>query len=132
MVLGDLSDYLTSGGIASVTIYQGFLPDIPDKAMAIYEIPGLPAVHAMNAAAGAALVERPGVQFVVRDVVDEYATARTAIDAVWKLIDGLPSRSINGVAYKWAMARQSPFTMGRDESGRVLLTFSADVWKALS
>lgn len=131
MLLDDLADYLSSGGIAS-PIYKGVMPEGTDAAVAIYETGGTAPVHAMNPAAGMAVVERPSVQVVCRAAADDYEAARTKAHAIFKLLDGLPTRSINGVEYKWGSARQSPFLFGRDEAGRVLIACNYDIVKELS
>lgn len=131
MFLDDLSDYLSSGGITG-TIFTGVMMDTPDAAVGLYETGGTAPTHAMNPNPGQAVVERPSVQVVCRAAADDYAAARTKAQAIFVLLDGLPTRTINGVAYKWGAARQSPFLMGRDESGRVLVACNFDVVKAMS
>jgi hypothetical protein len=65
-------------------------------------------------------------------VANATARARAPPHSVFKLLSGLPTRSINGTAYKWGAARQSPFLMGRDESGRVLIACNYDIVKEVS
>jgi hypothetical protein len=131
MLLEDLSDYLSSGGIAT-PIYKGLAPESPEAVVVLYETGGLAPTHSMNAAAGQAVVENPRVQVVCRAGQYDYSAARTSADAVFKLLDGLPRRSINGVEYLWGAAVQSPFLMGRDESGRVLVACNYQIVKRLS
>lgn len=131
MLLDDMADYLSSGGITA-TIYTGYLPETPDAALAVYETGGRPPDVAMGNVAGVVSMEWPSVQVVSRNVTDEYATARLLAHNVFKLLQGLPTRTINGTAYQWGMARQSPFLMGRDEAGRVLVACNFDIAKALS
>lgn len=131
MLLDDICDYLSSGGIAG-TIYAGFLPETPDAAMVVYESGGRPPSVAMTPTAGTVSMEWPSVQVVCRDVAFEYAAARSRAHDVFKLMQGLPARTINGTQYHWATARQSPFLMGRDEPGRVLVACNFDIAKALS
>jgi hypothetical protein len=134
MILDDITDYLSSGGVGTVgtNLFKGFLPESPDAATVVYETGGSAPVHAMNPLAGQAVVELPSVQVVCRDVAYEYATARATAHSVFKLLSGLPTRSINGTAYKWGAARQSPFLMGRDEAGRVLIACNYDIVKEVS
>lgn len=134
MLLDDLVDYLTSQGVAttSAPLYKGLLPDEPDLCGVVYETGGLPPVHAMNASAGQAKVERPRVQVVWRASEYDYATARDKAHAAFKLLDGLPARSINGTEYLWGAAVQSPFLMGRDELKRPLIACNYDLVKALT
>lgn len=134
MLLDDMADLISSGGAGTVgtTIFKGLLPDLPDACLAVYESGGFPPVHTMNAGPGTAVVERPRVQVVCRAARDDYQTARTKAHDVMKLLDGLGERAINGTTYKWMIAAQSPFLMGRDENGRVLIAQNFDVVKALT
>lgn len=130
MILDDLGDYLSTGGITG-TIYKGFMPNDPDDCVAIYETGGQAPVHAMNGSAGQAVLERPRVQIVCRSGEYDYSTARTKAQSVFVLMDGMPTRTLNGVAYKWAAAVHSPFLMGRDEHKRPLIACNFDVSKAV-
>lgn len=134
MLLDDLTDYLSSqGGWTNGTnLFAGVSPTKPDACLTIYEAPGLAAVHGMHGSAGQAKEENPAIQVVARAGAEDYAAARVEAHKAWKLLDGLPTRAINGVAYKWGMARQSPFLMGRDAQGRVLVAFNVDIAKELS
>lgn len=136
MILDDLGDYLSSGGIGTVGstgnygIFLGSLPAWPEKAVAIYETGGFSSIHAMSTGPGAAVVERPRVQVVVR--APSYSTGRQKAQDVYRRMDGLRERTINGVRYLWAASVQSPFLMGRDENDRPLIACNYDVMKVLS
>lgn len=135
MLLNDLGDYLSSGGIGTVgtDLFLGTLPTAPDNAVAIYETGGLGAIHAMNPNAGQAKVERPRIQVVSRGGANSYEAARAVAQKAWLLLDGLPTRTINGTQYHWGACVQSPFLMGRDEpANRPLIAFNVDLVKALS
>jgi hypothetical protein len=134
MLLDDITDYLSSGGLGTpgTDLFGGFAPEKPDVAVVVYETGGTAPVHAMDARAGQAVVENPRIQVVCRATQYDYATARTKADQAFKLLDGLPRRSINGVEYLWGEAVQSPFLMGRDESGRVLIACNYQIVKRLS
>lgn len=134
MLLDDITDYLSSGGIGTIgtNLFGGFMPDTPDVAVAVYESGGRPPDVAMGPSAGAVAMEWPSVQVVCRATAYDYAVARTKAHDAFKLLQGLPTRTINGTQYHWGMARQSPFLMGRDEAGRVLIACNYDIAKALS
>lgn len=134
MLLDDAVDYLSSGGlgIAGEDLFKGTMPDAPDVCVAVYETGGLPSVHAMAAGPGLAVVERPRIQVLCRAGRDDYETARSKAHSVFKLLDGLRARSINGTAYKWAAAVQSPFFIGPDQNNRPLISCNFDVVKALT
>lgn len=121
MILDDIADYLSSGGIgtAGTDIFKGLFPsEAPDACVAIYEAGGMEPVKTMAAGPNTSVVERPHVEVVCRAGAFDYATARTKAHAVFKLLDGLPTRTINGTLYEWASAVQSPFPLGRDQNDR--------------
>ena len=136
MLLDDIADLLSSGGIGTVGstanwgIFTGRRPDFPDKVVSVFEYGGAGSLHAMASGAGLAVAERPRVQVVVRS--NAYSTGRTKANDVFRLMDGLRERTINGVTYKWAAAIQSPFLMARDENDRALIACNYEVWKAIS
>lgn len=135
MLLEDLGDYLSSQGgfvVGGTTgdLFLGRMPTDPLQAMTIYEYGGRANVHAMHASPGQAKEETVRVQFVSRAA--DYATARAVAQKAYLLIDGFPTRSINGCAYKWGTALQPPFLMGRDNEQRPLIAFNAEIWKELS
>src|SRR5688500_6227810 len=131
LLLDDIADYLTSGGITG-TIYTGFLPESPDDAVALYEVGGRPPAHAMNALPGQAKAEYPRVQIVTRSVEFGYRTARQKMQNIYKLMDGLPTRTINGTQYDWGTAVQPPFLLHRDANRRPVIACNFDIAKRLS
>ena len=141
MILDDLCDVLSSGGLGTVAstanwgIYKGGLPTTPDKAVAVIETGGLAPVHAMAGSPGKMVAERPRVQVVVRSVATAaggYSTGRQKINDAYRLLDGFGDRTLNGVHYKWIGAVQAPFPMGEDENARPMFAVNFDVTKALS
>lgn len=128
-LLDDLADLLSSGGVTTTT-YKGFLPELPDDALLLSETGGLPPVHAMSGSAGNAVEERPSVQVMRRSPV--YNRARAEMNVIVKLLDGFGDRSINGTRYLWIAAKQSPFPLPTDASGRFLQVCNFDIAKALS
>lgn len=135
MLLDDVGDYLSSGGLGTVgtDIFKGWMPDAPPAAIAIYETGGRAPDHSMASTAGAAVaVEWPRVQVVCRADSFDYDAARTKAHSVFKLLDGLPPRAINGVSYLWGAAVQSPFLLDRDADGRVSIACNYDIAKRQS
>lgn len=131
MLLDDLADVLTSGGVTASLIFKGTLLPAPDTAIALYESGGMPTEHTMGNSAGSAIAERPRVQVVSRAA--DYETARDNAHVAFQLLDGLPRRTVNGVRYLWCQAAQSPYLRGREDgSNRVLVEFSVDIIKELS
>jgi len=135
VLLDDIVDYLSSAASATFpagTIRAGLLQPDPDVQTAIYETGGQSPVHAMNPLPGKAVIERPRIQVVCRAGTFDYAIARSTAHVAFKLLDGLPDRLINGTRYKWGSAVQSPFLMGRDDAGRVLISCNYDIIKELT
>lgn len=130
MLLHDLGDYLSSQGgwTQGTDLFLGRRPSQPATVTTVYEIGGQAPVWGMSAVAGDAAVERPAVQVVCRST--DYAVARALAQKAWLLLDGLPTRSINGVSYKDGRARQQPFGMGFDDDGRALVACNYDIIKA--
>jgi hypothetical protein len=140
-LLDDLGDLVSSGGVGGVGststssgygIFLGIMPNAPDKCVAIYESGGVAPVHAFAGAPGLAVLERPRVQVTVRADAFGYSTGRQVMNTIFKLLDGLPSRTINNTSYQWISAVQSPFSLGMDEVNRPLISVNFDVMKTLS
>ena len=137
MLLDDVADLLSTGGIGSVGstasygIYKAAMPDAPEKAVAVYETGGGPSLHAMSGSAGSAVATRPRVQVVVRSA--SYSTGRQKAQDAFRLLDGLRDRTVNGVRYMGGAAVQSePFPIGRDENARHLIACNYEFVKAMS
>jgi len=129
MLLDDIDDLLTTGGVAT-TIYRGFMADRPNDAVAIIETGGLPPIKGMADGPGEALFERATVQITRRST--SYDTARDSMHTIYTLLDGVTQRTINSTRYSMIAALQSPFGLGRDESGRTMLGCNFTCWKTLS
>ena len=125
MLLDDLADLLSSGGITT-TAYRGFMPEQPDDAIQLIETGGMAPLRAMAGSAGTAL-ERPGVQIVRRS--PSYERARVEMQVIWRMLDGLGDRTLNGTRYLWFAASQQPFPLGRDDSNRTLIAMNVGVVK---
>lgn len=136
MLLDDMWDLLASVGGAGVgttgTMFRGFLPEKPDAAVALYETGGFAPIRAMTGSAGQVTAERPRVQIVARATEYDYQTARTRMANAYAVLEGLMDRTVNGTRYLYAASVNSPFAMGRDAQGRVLIGCNFDVMKALS
>lgn len=134
MLLPDIGDYLSSGGVGTLgtDLFLGQLPPMPDAAVCVYETGGVAPIYSMGNVAGRAVVERPRVQVVVRGAQYEYESARAIAQKAWLLIDKLPTRTVNATRYLWGSCVQSPFLMQVDEQGRPWVAFNADVMKEMS
>lgn len=136
MLLPELGSYLTSsaGFTVGTDLTLGMMPDSPDAIATLYEAPGREPAHTMGNIAGQAALEFPAVKVDIRGAATAggYAAARLVASRLFLALDGLPTRTIDGVAYKYAKARQSPYLYGRDGNERPKLTFTVDVAKMLS
>ena len=106
------------------------MPEKPDEAIQLVETGGMAPVPQMSSATGVVVEERPSVQVIRRS--PSYQRARVEMGVIFGLLQGLGGRTINGTAYKWVEAMQSPFALGQDESGRTLIACNFRVFKALS
>lgn len=131
MMLEDLRDLLSSGGVTT-TIKLGLMDDTADAQVQLAETGGIFPLHAMSTGAGNALVERPRVQVTVRDAPYNYIQARITMNVAYRLLDGLPTRTINGTRYHYIEAVQAPFALPPDANDRPLIVCNFDVQKALS
>ena len=135
MLLVDLGDYLSSGGIGTLgtDLFLGLMPASPDNATCVYETGGRSPAHAMNGSAGQASVTYPHIQVVVRGGMDSYQVARALAQKAFLLLDGLPHRTIGTTCYLWSESLQGePFLLGRDEQNRPLIACNFEVVKRLS
>lgn len=126
MMLDDISDLLTTGGMTS-TIYKAFMPEQPDEALVLTETAGMGPIHAMSTGPGNAAIEVAGLQVIRRSA--SYQTARTDMQTVMNLLDGVTERTINATRYSYIEATQVPFSIGRDESERSLLSVNFLAYK---
>jgi len=129
MLLDDISDLLTTGSI-STTIYKSFMPEQPDDAFLLTETGGRGPIHAMSTGPGNAALEVAGLQVIRRS--SSYETARSGMQSVMNLLDGLSERTINSTRYSYVEATQVPFALMRDEAERSLVAVNFLAYKDLS
>lgn len=135
MLLDDISTILKAGGTTGdgTEISLGFMPEKPDNCIAIYETGGMGPIRAMRTSPGQPVAEQPRIQVVVRGAAYDYATPRTKINALYKLLEGYGDTTVNGCRYLWIGAVQSPFPMQRDQAqGRPSMAVNFDVMKELT
>ena len=126
MLLDDISDLLSTGGITTTT-YKAFMPEQPDDAFVLTETAGQGPVRTFAGSPGQAVLEIAGLQVLRRSA--SYATARTAMQTVMNLLDGLSERTINATRYSYIEATQVPFSLGRDDSERSMLAVNFLAYK---
>lgn len=118
MILDDLADVLSSGGVGTVgiDIFKATMPNAPDQLVALFKTGGPAPIHAMAAGPGSAVVERPHVAIWARAARSD-AAEKLAQDC-WNLLDALGDRTVNGIRYLSVFALQTPFFLQEDETGR--------------
>lgn len=126
MLLDDLADLASTYGHGTVgtDVFKATLPSTPDAAVAIIHYGGLEPVRRMAASPGLPIAEVQRVQVLVRDSRYDGA-AKTAQD-IFHSLDGL-ARTVNGVAYRWISAIQSPFFLEYDGSNRAVIACNYEV-----
>lgn len=145
MILDDIATYLANSSTA-FTILAGTSGNLgkqilldndhyPDTVVSLYETPGSPNAYTYSTSTGGASVawERPSLQIISRSTV--YTTARTNAQTAYVLLDGLAGRNLptaTGTTYLDITAAQPPFSLGRDENERFLVSTNYNVWKAVS
>lgn len=122
MMLDDLSDYLSTGGMG--TVYKDYSPTTPDTVVTIYGTGGIAPTYTMRAPH---VLEQPRIQVASRSA--SLLTAHQNAKSVYELLSGLRNRTINGVLYHWVEAVQEPFLLGRDENARFTVACNYDVKK---
>lgn len=130
-ILDDIGDVLSSGGVGTVgvSIFKGTMPSTPDAVIALYETGGPAPVHAMAKGPGTALVERPHVQVLSRDLRAD--SARKTLQDANRLLDAL-GRTINGVRYLSVFAIQPLFFLERDETNRMTYACNYEILRVPS
>jgi hypothetical protein len=122
MLLDDITDYLTTGGMGTVT--KDFLPDAPATVITVYGTGGQAPTYTM---AGRHVMEQPRIQVVCR--AESLQTAHQNAKGVYELLSGVRNRTINSVLYHWIEAVQEPFLLGRDGNARFTVACNYDVKK---
>jgi len=139
MILDDLATYIAAQSTAFSVGSTGNLGKalMLDKVhtatmVSIYETPGLPNLYTFSTTNKATRVaEKPRIQVLSRST--SYQTARTNIDTIYQLLDGFsgPLPTSTGTEYLSIEAVQPPFSAGRDENDRWILSVNFDTWRAV-
>jgi len=135
-LLDDIADLLSSGGVTT-PVYTSFLPPQPDEAIQILDGGGFAPIRAMpgsvgrgGVGAGLIVQERPTVQIMRRSQSPQ--RARAEMNYIFRILDGLGNRDVNGTRYGLISAQQTPFPLPNDETGRRLQVCNFLVEKALT
>ena len=133
MLLDDLASYMAAQSTqftVGVSMTKTFMPDAPDTLTTLYETGGFSPVHYFSTGQTRD-VERPSLQVIARST--SYQVARTNIEEVFTLLDGIHDRGLpttTGTHYQSIDAIQSPFSLGRDENERWRLAVNFTITKS--
>lgn len=122
MLLDDITTYLVQKGVGTfgTDIFINELPPKPDDCIALFEYAGEPPDLHWNG-------EYPGLQVICRG--KKYNACRAKIELVRSTLHGVTEETINGTRYLLIQAKQSPETLGKDESGRRLFVINFRIIK---
>lgn len=140
MLLDDIATYLAAKSTAFTllsgtagNLTKAFMPDsapAPDTIVTIYETGGFGPTHAFSTSSNTRLFENPRLQIITRST--RYDTARDLASRAFTLLDGIAGQVLPtsvGTHYIDIRAVQSPFSIGRDENGRSMVSVNFDVRK---
>ena len=130
-VLDDLAQFIDTSSTAfsrSSNLGIGIALDsgsLSNTFAALYETPGQVGSLAFSTTANLAerVFDRPRVQVICRST--SYTTARTNTQTIYDLLDGVANRKLptsTGTLYVSIEAVQAPFSLGRDENDRWLIS----------
>ena len=140
MILDDIATYIAAQSTA-FSVFSGTTGNLGKALMldkvhlgtmtSLYETAGFPNLYAFSTTNKAARVaELPRIQALSRST--SYQTARNNIDVIYQLLDGFsgPLPTSTGTEYLSIEAVQPPFSAGRDENDRWILSVNFDTWRA--
>lgn len=99
-------------GTVGTTIFVNVKPPTPDNLIAVFGYAGQVPEHTHDTSGNA----HPGIQVWVRNT--SAGTARTTIENIWNILDGIVNTSLSGTYFEGIFALQSAEPMGKDENGR--------------
>ncbi len=134
-ILDDVSTYLESqstaftvGGTTGDVSLEQALDSMPDTLLTLYEQPGLGNAYSFSTSNPVQVeYERPNLQTISRS--SSPTVARSRIQTVYTLLDGLHNTTMSGTRYLDFEAVQAPFQLGRDENERWLWGLNFNVKK---
>lgn len=130
-----------SVGTLGTSLFLNALPDATTGvAAAVYEYPGMQAMEKFGGSLPA--WERPRVQVVVRSTappggsgIASPVNARAKVDLAWRAFIAVTNQRVptsTGSYYLRIEPLQSPALLERDDRGRVLFSFNAQVHRAVT
>lgn len=111
----DIAAYIEFAGLGTrgSTIFVNDKPTSPDAIICVFGYAGSPPERTHDTSGN----DRPSVQVWVRGAANGSGAARTLLDKIYNLLDGVTNTSINGGFYVGIDAIQSgPTYMGKDDT----------------
>jgi len=135
MILDDVATYLvaqttlTVGGTTGTLGKAIMLDTEPDTIAVLFETGGGASEYAFSTSTGtvAVVYEQPNLQLLSRSTT--YTQARTVAETVYTTLNGLGTTTMTGTRYLSVDAVQSPFSIGRDDNERYLVSVNFRVKK---
>lgn len=130
-VLDDIASYINSQNssfVEGTNLFGGRLPDSPDTVICLVEPLGFEPPAETFGASGSFNWERPQIQVLSRAPKNDYETARTNSETVYKILRSVYG-TINGTKYHLIIPRSTPYFQGEDDNSRLMLSFTLDIIK---
>lgn len=131
MLLDELATYLAGAGLGLTAGTSVFSAPIPDTcsvlAVGMVALPGDRPVRTFSASLASNLMERPGVQVVVRGVENGITAAATKAKMVYEALSNLGPVTLSGVRYYDVQPEggiQGPYFDEATNRPRYLMNFS--------
>lgn len=130
MLSDDIADVLTSGGIASASLFIYELPERPHTGLVVAPTGGYGYDRTMSASPANAPLERPSIQLRSRST--DAATAEALLMSAHVILNGMTARAVNANRYYYVRAVQTPMYLGRDDENRPMFSCNYDILRAES
>ena len=127
--LDDIADLITSvttgftvGGTTGNLAKAVMLDTQPDTVTVLYESAGPASQFAFSTSSTAVdeVFRYPQLQVLSRAV--SYTVARANAETIYQALNGRSNSTVNGTVYDKVQAVQTPFSVGRDDSDRYLVS----------
>ena len=107
------------------TLTKAHLPAAPDKVVAVFETGGR-----ANEMMDGGLLDRPTFQIRVRSSPNDYATARTKIEAVRTALHLIGNEALSSRYYAGITADAEPIPLPVDQNNRPGLVMNFSAWRS--
>jgi hypothetical protein len=124
----EVGAHLETDAVATVgtDLFLGRLPDSPDDCLAVIITPGLAGVDTFTG--DGILVEQPGLQILARGA--NYSTAETLARSAFDSLVAITNEAVDGTQWlRCAPVQSEPFSIGRDDRDRAILSCNFEVMK---